>query len=61
MKYKLSISIILASVLVLMFAGVDAQQGQGGRHVSAQFPKPVNLLQTVSSYCEPDMKRELAE
>jgi hypothetical protein len=30
MRHKLSISIILASVLVFMFAGVDAQQGQGG-------------------------------
>jgi hypothetical protein len=29
MRHKLSISIILASVLVFMFAGVDAQQGQG--------------------------------
>ena len=28
MRHKLSISIILASVLVFMFAGVDAQQGQ---------------------------------
>ena len=30
MRHKLSISIILASVLALTFITVDAQQGQGG-------------------------------
>jgi len=30
MTYKLSITLILASILVLMFAAVGAQQGQGG-------------------------------
>ena len=30
MRYKISIGLILASVLVLMFAIADAQQGQGG-------------------------------
>ena len=30
MRYKLSIGLILASILVLMFVAVDAQQGQGG-------------------------------
>ena len=30
MRHKFSISIILASMLALMFFGVDAQQGQGG-------------------------------
>jgi hypothetical protein len=31
MRYEISISLILASILVLVFAAVDAQQGKGGR------------------------------